>query len=149
MKIQLMLTGAAAVLLGGCTTYTTPGYSSHGTRVYSDGHDSGDYYSRDYRDGDGYYSGGYDRGGYDGQYHRQPEAQSDTVVVHEHNTTVSHPQVSHAQVSHGTSATVSHGHNGNKAAVGSSTKPGKAPSAGKHPPEKTSKSEKKTEKRTE
>src|SRR5258708_27256786 len=145
MKIQLMLTAAAALLLGGCTTYTTPGYSSDGTRVYSDGYDSGDYYSRGYRDGDGYYSGGYDRGGYDGQYHRQVEAQSDTVVVHEHNTTVNQAQVSHAQVSHGTSATVSHKHNGNKAAVGSSTKTAKVPSVGKHPPEQTSKTEKKTE----
>ena len=131
-----MLTAAAAVLLGGCTSYTTPGYTTHGSRTYDDG-----YYSQGhYRD-----SGDYDRGGYDGQYHRQGEAQSDTVVVHEHNTTVSHAQVSHAQVSHGTSATVSHKHNGNKAAVGSSTKPAKVPSVGKHPPEKTSKTEKKTE----
>jgi len=135
-----MFTAAAAVLLGGCTSYTTPGYTTHGSRTYDDG-----YYSQGhYRD-----SGDYDRGGYDGQHHRQGEAQSDTAVVHEHNTTVSHAQVSHAQVSHGTSATVSHGHNGNKAAVSSSTKPAKVPSAGKHPPEKTSKSEKKTEKKTE
>jgi hypothetical protein len=146
MKIQLMLTAAAALLLGGCTTYTTPGYSSDGTRVYSDGYNSGDYYSRGYRGGDGYYGGGYDRGGYDGQHRRQAEAQSDTVVVHEHNTAVSHPQVNRAQVSHG-SATVSHGHNGNKSAVGSLTKPAKVPSAGKHPrSDKTSKSApKKTE----
>jgi hypothetical protein len=135
MKIQLMLTAAAAVLLGGCTSYTT-----HGSRTY----DAGYYGQGHYRD-----SGDYDRGGYDGQYHRQAEAQSDTVVVHEHNTTVNQAQVSHAQVSHRTSATVSHGHNGNKVAVGSSTKPAKVPSAGKHPPEKTSKSEKKTEKKTE
>jgi len=140
-----MLTAAAAVLLGGCTSYTTSGYTTHGSRTYDDGY----YGQGHYRD-----TGDYDRGGYDGQYHRQAEAQSDTVVVHEHNTTVnqaqvSHSQVSHAQVSHGTSATVSHGHNGNKAAVGSSTKPAKVPSARKHPPEKTSKSEKKTEKKTE
>src|ERR1700724_879064 len=140
MKIQPMLTAAAAVLLGGCTSYTTPGYTTHGSRTYDDG----DYGQGHYRD-----SGDYDRGGYDGQYHRQAEAQSDTVVVHEHNTTVNQAQVSHAQVSHRTSATVSHGHNGNKVAVGSSTKPAKVPSAGKHPPEKTSKSEKKTEKKTE
>src|SRR5260370_40754984 len=145
MKINLRFTAAAAVMLGGCTSYATPGYTTQGSRTYDDG-----YYSQGhYRD-----SGDYDRGGYDGQYHRQGEAQSDTVVVHEHNTTVSHAQVSHAQVSHaqvshGTSATVSHGHNGNKAAVSSSTKPAKVPSAGKHPPEKTSKSEKKTEKKTE
>jgi hypothetical protein len=46
---------------------------------------------------------------------------------------VSEALVSRAQVSHGTSATVSHGHNGNKA-VGSSTKPAKVPSAGFPPP---------------
>ena len=147
MKIQLMLTAAAALLLGGCTTYTTPGYSNDGTRVYSDGYNSGDYYSRGYRSGDGYYGGGYDEGGYG---YRGREAYNGTVVVHERNTTVSHAQVNRAQVSHGTSATVSHGHNGNKAAVGSSTKPAKVPSAGKHPrSDKTSKPEKKTKKGTE
>ena len=142
MKIQLMLTAVAALLLGGCTTYTTPGYSNDGTRVYSDGYNSGDYYSRGYRSGDGYYGGGYDEGGYG---YRGREAYNGTVVVHERNTTVSHAQVNRAQVSHGTSATVSHGHNGNKA-VGSSTKPAKVPSAGKHPrSDKTSKPEKKTQ----
>ncbi len=147
MKIQLMLTAVAALLLGGCTTYTTPGYSNDGTRVYSDGYNSGDYYSRGYRSGDGYYGGGYDEGGYG---YRGREAYNGTVVVHERNTTVSHAQVNRAQVSHGTSATVSHGHNGNKAAVGSSAKPAKVPSAGKHPrSDKTSKPEKKTKKGTE
>ena len=142
MKIQLMLTAVAVVLLGGCTTYT-PGYSSDGTRVYSDGYNSGDYYSRGYRSGDGYYGGGYDEGGYG---YRGREAYNGTVVVHERNTTVSHAQVNRAQVSHGTSATVSHGHNGNKSAVGSSTKPAKVPSAGKHPrSDKTSKPEKKSD----
>ena len=48
-----ILSGFVAVLLGGCTTYTTSGY---GTRVYSDGYASGDYYSSGYHDGR-YYGG--------------------------------------------------------------------------------------------
>jgi hypothetical protein len=127
-----IISGFAAALLGGCTSY--------GSRTYDRGyHDTGGYYAG--RDRETYDSGGYNRGSeYDDRQHHQ-QAQSATVVVNERNTA----QVNRAQVSHGTSATVSHGHNGNKAAVGSSTKPAKSPSAGKHPPEKTSKSEKKTE----
>jgi hypothetical protein len=77
-----IFSGFVAVLLGGCTTYTTPGY---GTRVYSDGYNSGDYYSRGYHDGR--YGGGYDerRYGYDGR-----EVRNNVVVVQERNATVSH-----------------------------------------------------------
>jgi hypothetical protein len=142
---KYILSGFAAILLGGCTTYETPGYSSYGTRVHSDGYDSGYYYRRAYPNG-GYYDGGYNEREYGYGYRdQQREVHNGTVVVHERNTTVSHAQVSRAQVSHGTSATVSHGHNGNKAA-GSSTKPAKVPNAGKHPrSDKTSKPEKKTQ----
>jgi len=147
MKLLLISAAAlAAALLGGCTTYTTPGYSSYGTRVYSDGYNSGDHYGRAYRDdGEGYYGrGSYDGGTYYGgsqsEYDRH---RSSTVVVQERNTPVSRDKSSRALTSHQASATVSHGH-GNKAAVGSSTKPAKVPSAGKHP-DKTSKSAKKTE----
>jgi hypothetical protein len=128
MKLLLI---SAAALLGGCTTYTTPGYTSYGTRVYSGGYNSGDHYGRAYRDdGEGYYGrGSYDGGTYyGGSQSEYDQHRTSTVVVQERNTAVSH-----AQVSHGTSATVSHGHNGNKAAVGSSTKPAKVPSTGKHP----------------
>jgi len=143
-----MLTAAAALLLGGCTTaYETRGY-----------HDTGGYYAgrdRDYYDGGGYGRSYHDDGGYygSGNYDRDhynrtnvPEVHTNAVVVHERSTAGSHATTGHAVAGHGTSATVSHGHNGNKAAVGSSTKPAKVPSAGKHPrSDKTSKPEKKTQ----
>src|SRR6266853_5838366 len=100
MKIQLMLTAAAALLLGGCTTYETRGYSSYGTRVHSDGYDSGDYYGRRYRDDGGYYDRNYDDRAR-GYGYRQREVHNDVTVVHEqHNATVGRTQVSHATVSH-------------------------------------------------
>ena len=80
--MKLFLPSAAALtaaLLGGCTTYTTPGYSSYGTRVYSDGYDSGGYYSRAYRDDGGYYDRGHYYGGYDerGYAYRQHNRQAE------------------------------------------------------------------------
>src|SRR6266567_3037521 len=111
--------------------------SSYFTKVYSDRYDSGDYYSRGYRDGGGYYDGGvYHSGGYyEPQYHyrRQAERSGTVAVTERHDTVRASKSVSHGAVSHQASATVSHGHNGNKATVGSSTKPAKVPSAGKHP----------------
>jgi hypothetical protein len=145
MKIQLMLTAAAAVLLGGCTT-------AYETRSY---HDTGGYYAgrdRDYYDG-GYYGRSYHddgSGNYDRDHYNQTnvrEVHTNAVVVHERGATGSHATAGHAVAGHQTSATVSHGRSGgNKAAVGSSTKPAKVPSAGKHPrSDKTSKPEKKTD----
>jgi hypothetical protein len=143
---KYILSGFAAALLGGCTSYE----GSYGSRTYDRGyHDTGGYYAgrdRDYYNGGGYYDSG-DRGYYDRTNVR--EVHTNATVVHERAATGSHATASHTTVSHGASATVSHGHNGNKAAVSSSTKPAKVPSAGKHPPEKTSKSKKKTEKKTE
>ena len=114
-----ILSGFVAVLLGGCTTYTTPGY---GTRVYSDGYNSGDYYSRGYHDGryyggSGYYGGGYDerRYGYDGR-----EVRNNVVVVQERNATVSHRTSTSA-----TSATVSHVHSGHSTRAGRPSSPPK------------------------
>jgi hypothetical protein len=123
-----ILSGFVAVLLGGCTTYTTPGY---GTRVYSDGHDSGDYYSRGYHDGryygggygGGYYGGtGYYDGGYEERrygYHGR-EVHNNVVVVHERNATVSHRTSTSA-----TSATVSHVHGGHSTRAGQLSSPPK------------------------
>ncbi len=109
--------GFVAVLLGGCTTYTTPGY---GTRVYSDGYDSGDYYSRGRYYGGGYggsYYGGYDerRYGYQGR-----EVHNNVVVVHERNATVSHKTSTSA-----TNATVSHVHSGHSTRAGRLSSPPK------------------------
>ena len=108
-----ILSGFVAVLLGGCTTYTTRGY---GTRVYSGGYDSGNYYSRGYHDG-GYYDGGYDerRYGYQGR-----EVHNNVVVVHERNATVSHKTSTSA-----TSATVSHVHSGHSTQAGRLSSPPK------------------------
>jgi len=129
---KYIITGLAAILCG-CTTYKNPGYSSYGTRVYSDDYDSGYYYRRAYPNG-GYYDGGYNEREYGYGYpYRQHEVHTNVTVVHERDATSSRGTANHGSVSHGTSATVSHGHNGNKAAVGSSTKPAKVPSAGKHP----------------
>jgi hypothetical protein len=151
MKLLLISAAAlAAALLGGCTTYTTPGYSSYGTRVYSDGYNSGDHYGRAYRDdGEGYYGrGSYDGGTYYGgsqsEYDRH---RSSTVVVQERNTAVSRDKSSRALTSHQASATVSHGH-GNKAAVSqkATNQPQTAHGGGKHPrSDKTPKPTKKTE----
>jgi hypothetical protein len=87
-----ILSGFVAVLLGGCTTYTT----GSGTRVYSDGYASGGY-------GGSYSDGGYDerRYGYHGR-----EVHNNEVVVNERNATVSHRTTS------ATSATVSHVNSG-------------------------------------
>jgi hypothetical protein len=130
MKLLLISAAAlAAGLLGACTTYETPGYSSYGTRVYSDGayRDDGGYYDR------GHYYGGYDERGYAyRQHNRQADAQSGTVVVNQRNRAVSHESVGHR-----TSATVSHGPTGNKAAASAG--------GGKHRSDKTSKSAKKTQ----
>jgi len=102
-----ILSGFVAVLLGGCTTYTTSGY---GARVYSDGYDSGDYYSRGYHDGR-YYGGGsyYDerRYGYHGR-----EVRNNVVVVQERNATVRHRTSTSA-----TSATVSQVHSAHSTRV--------------------------------
>jgi hypothetical protein len=121
-----ILSGFVAVLLGGCTTYTTSGY---GARVYSDGYNSGDYYSRGYHDGR-YYGGGYDerRYGYDGR-----EVRNNVVVVQERNATVSHRTSTSA-----TSATVSHVHSRHSARAGRLSSPPKPhaesnKSVGKHP----------------
>ena len=121
-----ILSGFAAVLLGGCTTYTTAGY---GTRVYSDGYDGGGY-------GGGYYDGGYDerRYGYQGR-----EVHNNVVVVHERDATVSHRTSTST-----TSATVSHAHSGHSTRadrLSSPPKPhaesnktaGVSHGAGKHP----------------
>jgi hypothetical protein len=100
-----ILSGFVAVLLGGCTTYTTHGY---GTRVYSDGYDSGDYYGRGYHDGH-YYGGGYGGGYYDEHrygYNGREVHNNNVVVVHERNATVSNRTTS------ATSAAVSHVHSG-------------------------------------
>jgi len=112
-----VLGGFVAVLLGGCTTYTTPGY---GTRVYSEGYNSGDYYSRGYHDG-GYYGVGYG-GGYDERrygYHGR-QVDNNVVVVHERNTTVSHRTSASAP-----SATVSHVHSGHSTRAGQLSSPPK------------------------
>jgi hypothetical protein len=100
-----ILSGFIAVLLGGCTTYTTARY---GTRVYSDGYDSGGYYSSGYHDG-GYYGGGYGGGYYDQRRYgyQEREVHNNVVVVHERNATVSHKTSTSA-----TSVTVSHVHSG-------------------------------------
>jgi hypothetical protein len=104
-----ILSGFAAVLLGGCTTYTTAGY---GTRVYSDGYDNGAYYSRGYHDGH-YYGGDYGGGYYDGGYderrygYQGREVHNNVVVVHERDATVGHRSSTST-----TSATVSHTHSG-------------------------------------
>jgi hypothetical protein len=118
-----ILSGFVAVLLGGCTTYTTSGY---GTRVYSDGYDSGDYYSRGYHDGR-YYGGGYGGGSYyDGGYDERRygyhgrEVRNNVVVVQERNATVSHRTSTSA-----TSATVSHVHSGHSARAGRLSSPPK------------------------
>jgi hypothetical protein len=93
-----------AVLLGGCTTYTTHGY---GSRVYSDGYDSGNYYSRGYHNGH-YYGGGNGGGYYDERRYgyNEREVHNNVAVVHERNATDSHRTTS------ATSATVSHAHSG-------------------------------------
>jgi hypothetical protein len=144
MKIQLMLTAAAALLLGGCTSYE----GSYGSRTYDRGyHDTGGYYAgrdRDYYNGDGYYDSG-DRGYYDRTNVR--EVHTNATVVHERGATGSHATASHTTVSHGASATVSHGH-GNKAAVSQKAmnQPQTAHDGGKHPrSDKTPKPAKKTE----
>ena len=117
-----ILSGFVAVLLGGCTTYTTRGY---GTRVYSGGYDSGNYYSRGYHDG-GYYGGGYGGGYYDGGYderrygYQGREVHNNVVVVHERNATVNHKTSTGA-----TSATVSHVHSGHSTQAGRLSSPPK------------------------
>jgi hypothetical protein len=114
-----ILSGFVAVLLGGCTTYTTSGY---GTRVYSDGYDSGDYYSRGYHDGRYYGGGSYYDSGYDERrygYHGR-EVRNNVVVVQERNATVSHKTSTSA-----TSATVSHVHSGHSTEAGRLSSPPK------------------------
>ena len=116
-----ILSGFVAVLLGGCTTYTSHGY---GNRVYSDGYDSGAYYSRGYHDGH-YYGGGYG-GYYDGGYNERRygyngrEVHNNVVVVQERNATVSHKTSTSA-----TSATVSHVHGGHSTQAGRLSSPPK------------------------
>jgi hypothetical protein len=122
MKIQLMLTAAAALLLGGCTTaYETRGY-----------HDTGGYYAgrdRDYYDGGGYGRSYHDdgSGNYDRDHYNRtnvPEVHTNAVVVHERSTAGSQATTGHTAVKPSTRAvrqssspkpqTESHGRSGNK-----------------------------------
>jgi hypothetical protein len=121
-----MLTAAAALLLGGCTTaYETRGY--HDTGGYYAGRDRDYYdgggYGRSYHDDGGYYgSGNYDRDHYNRTNVR--EVHTNAVVVHERSTAGSQATTGHTAVKPSTRAvrqssspkpqTESHGRSGNK-----------------------------------
>jgi hypothetical protein len=132
-----ILSGFVAVLLGGCTTYTTHGY---GTRVYSDGYDSADYYGRGYHDGH-YYGGGYGGGYYDEHRYGYSgrEVHNNVVVVQDRTAAVSHKTSTSVN-----STTVSHVHRGHSTQASRLSSPPKphaesnktaavSHGAGKHP----------------
>jgi hypothetical protein len=108
-----ILSGFVAVLLGGCTTYTTAGY---GTRVYSDGYDSRGYHDSRYYGG-GYSGGSYDerRYGYQGR-----EVHNNVVVVQDRNAAVSHKTSTSVN-----RTTVSHVPNGHSTQAGRLSSPPK------------------------